>query len=265
MEDKNILSAAKMLFEHRLNKSGLKKLPNHLRPNNIEESYKIQNELNILYLTLSDNYGIGKKVGCTNILAQKQLDIYEPFYGNIYSKFSNTSECNLKLKNFYKPYIEPEISFRIKEDININKKNLKISDANFLFDAMIPSIEIVDFRFDEDIKKAGVNNIIASNAASEYWIRSKDTFLINEIDMEDHKVDLYIDNVIADSGNTNLVLDNPINSAIWLLNKLSDIGEPMLKGQFISTGTCTKAIQINKKCKITADFGNLNKVEIEFI
>ena len=216
-------------------------------------------------MSLSENYCIGKKVACTNPQAQKQMNIHEPFYGNIYSRFSSIDNCKLKLKNFYKPFVEPEISFRLREDININNKYLKISDANFLFDAILPSIEIIDFRFSENIKKAGANNLIASNAASEFWVRSENIYLLTDINMEDHKIDIFIDDELVDTGNTNFVLENPINSAIWLLNKLSSIGEPMLRGQYISSGTCTKAIPINKECVVKADFGNLNKVELEFI
>ena len=62
-----------------------------------------------------------------------------------------------------------------------------------------------------------------------------------------------------------MVLNNPINSAIWVINKLASIGEPMLKGQFITTGTCTKAIKLEKDSFIKADFGTLGCIEFEFI
>ena len=88
MQDKNILLAANILFNHRLNKTGLKKLPSNLNPRTIEESYKIQNELKILYLTLNNNICIGKKVGCTNKFAQEQVNIFEPFYGNLFDSWA---------------------------------------------------------------------------------------------------------------------------------------------------------------------------------
>ena len=81
MNNNNILLAANILFNHRLNRTSIKNnLPLKLIPENIEDAYKIQNELKILYLTLKDNYIIGKKVGCTNKIAQKQVNIFEPFY-----------------------------------------------------------------------------------------------------------------------------------------------------------------------------------------
>ena len=38
-------------------------------------------------------------------------------------------------------------------------------------------------------------------------------------------------------------------------------GETLLKGQFISTGTCTKAHELIPNSKISADFGQFGKVE----
>jgi len=89
--------------------------------------------------------------------------------------------------------------------------------------------------------------------------------LINIINLNDQEVKLFINNKIVSEGNTNMVLENPINSAIWIVNKLALMGEPMLKGQYISTGTCTPAIPISKDNFIKADFGKLGLIEINYI
>ena len=79
--------AAKLLFEHRLNKSNIVDLPSILKPKDENDAYLIQEELKLLYLNLKENISIGKKVGCTSIDGQKQLNINEPFYGNLFSRF----------------------------------------------------------------------------------------------------------------------------------------------------------------------------------
>jgi len=264
MNNKNILLAANILFNNRLNKTGLKNLPFELRPNTIIEAYQIQSELKILYLTLKDNICIGKKVGCTNKIAQKQVEVYEPFYGNLFSKFHDLTKCNLNSKKFFKPFMEPEISLILKNDININKAPFKTEDAGNLFESILPSIEIVDFRFGDKIKDIGINNLVATNGANEYWVKSDKNFQLNEINLNNLSVKLYVNNKLIEEGNTNNVLGNPINSGIWLINRLSEIGEPMLKGQFITTGSCTKAIPFIPNTNIVADFGLLGKVEINY-
>lgn len=265
MIDREIIGSADILFNHRLNRTGLQSLPNKFSPQTITEAYQIQNELKILYLTLKDNVCIGKKCGCTNPAAMSQVGIFEPFYGNLFSKFFDYSGCILNSSKFFKPFIEPEISLIIKEDININDAPFTIKDANDLFDGILPSIEIVDFRFGDNIKDVGINNLIMTNGASEYWIRSNKVFNLNAIDLTNHDIKLFINNNLMESGNTNAVMDNPLNSGIWLINKLSKLGEPMLKGQFISTGTCTKAVPFTPNTNIVADFGLLGKVEINYI
>lgn len=264
MNDKDIFLAAKLLFNHRLNKTGLKNLQEKLQPKSINEAYQIQNELKILYLTLKDNICIGKKVGCSNFIAMSQMGVFEPFYGNLFSKFFDFTGCKLKSTKFFKPYMEPEISLIIKNDININDAPFTINDVEDLFTAILPAIEIVDFRFGDNIKEIGINNLITTNGASEYWIRSNKTYPLNSIDLNDHDIKLYIDNKLIETGNTNAVLGNPINSGVWLINKLAELGEPMLKDQFISTGTCTKAVPFKPNSNIIADFGSLGKVEIEY-
>ena len=83
----------------------------------------------------------------------------------------------------------------------------------------------------------------------------------NTINFENHPVNISFDNKVIGEGNTNSVMGSPINSALWLLNKIAKKGETLLKGQFISTGTCTKAHELIPNSKISADFGQFGKVE----
>ena len=264
MNKEKYRKAANILFNCRINKKRLDKLPIDCIPNNIEEAYKIQDELKILYLTLKDNYTIGKKVGCTNKLAQKQINVEEPFYGNLFSKYSSMSGCRLMSNNFSKPYLEPEFSFRIKEDINITKAPFTFDQIANFTDTVMGSVEIVDFRFNMEFKNIGINNLISTNAASEYWIKGLKEFKLNEINLSNHPVKVFINNNLMDVGNSSNVLGNPLNSLLWLVNKLSLKGEALLKGNVVSTGTCTVAIPLEKNYKVKIDFANMGNIDFQF-
>ena len=263
MLQKNIIHAAKILFEHKLNKNGLDKLESIYEPKTIEDAYLIQEELKINYLTLSNNISLGKKVGCTNIQAQQQIGINKPFYGNLFTRFSSENKVILKSKNFFQPWVEPEIGIRIKEDIDITKAPFDFNDINYLFDGIICSIEIVDFRFTQSIDKIGINNLISTNGASDFWIKGNDIFQIDTVDLNNHPVFLEVNNDIVAEGNTKNVLNNPFNAALWVINLLAEKGEIMLKGQYISTGSCTKAVKIENEQNIKADFGFLGTIELQ--
>ena len=48
------------------------------------------------------------------------------------------------------------------------------------------------------------------------------------------------------------------------INKIAKKGQTLLRGQFISTGTCTKAHELYVGTEISADFGKLGKIEFVY-
>ena len=265
MKKKNFTKTANILFNSRINKQRLDKLPHDCRPENINEAYDIQNKLKQKYLSLKENYLIGKKVGCTNLKAQEQIGINEPFYGNLFSKYSSLDNCNIFSKNFSEPYMEPEIAFKIKKDIDISKSPFTFDKIENYIESIVCSVEIVDFRFTMNLKEIGIENLISSNAASEYWIRNEKEFHVDEIDLNDHPIKVFINEKNVENGNTSNVLGNPKNSLLWLINKLTNEGETLLKNNFVSTGTCTKAIPLKKKSIIRVDFGKIGNIKFQYI
>ena len=257
--------AADILFNSRINLNRIAKLPRDCTPKNNKEAYTIQNALVDKYLLANKkNIVIGMKIGCTNKEAQEQLNINEPFYGNIFSFYSSKSNCSLNITEFFKPFIEPEFSFKINKKLDISKAPHTYEAVYKCIDLVLPSIEIVDSRF-EDWTIAGIDNIIADNAANAYWIHGDEVYNLDLFNFNDHPVLLYINNKIVHRGNSNKVLNNPIHSLTWLINTLAQQGKNLDKNTYISTGTCTPATPVNKGDKICADFGKLGKVKFNFI
>ena len=194
-------------------------------------------------------------------------DTYEG-YGCDYFTYRKSgtqkSKCILKSKDFFKPFIEPEFSFKIKKNTSIYNKKFSIKNINKYIDYILPSIEVVDSRFN-DWKKIGINNLIADNGVNAYWIYGKKTKNLSIFNLNNHIVKLYINNKLLEIGNSKNVLKNPLNSIVWLLNYLSKQGKNFLSESFISTGTCTPAIPIKKGDIIVADFGKLGKIEVNYI
>ena len=242
----------------------LSKLPGDCAPKTSDEGYKIQNKLTKTYLSQKNTVRIiGKKIGCTNKAAQKQINVHEPFYGNIFSNYSSKSECAINSSNFFQPYVEPEFSFKINFSPDPIKAPFDNDDIEKCILSVLPSIEIVDSRF-KDWKSIGINNLIADNGVNAYWIHGKEIKNFKGIDFKNHKVSLKINNKIVVRGNSKNVMGNPINSIVWLANTLADKNQKIPKNAYISTGTCTPAIQIYQGDKITANFGKLGKVSFVY-
>jgi len=116
-----------------------------------------------------------------------------------------------------------------------------------------------------DIKQGEIFALLGPNGASEYWIKGKNEFKLNEINLYNHPVKVFINNKLKEKGNSSNVLNNPLNSLLWLINKLASIGETLLKDNIISTGTCTKAIPLEKNYKVNVNFGKIGNIDFQYI
>ena len=260
MDISKINKAVEILYNSRINLKRIKKLPEDCTPQSFNEAYEIQDELVNKYLKVDKNNSlIGKKIGCTNKAAQIQLNINESFFGNMFSNNISKSNCTINSKNYFSPFVEPEFSFVIKHELDILKAPYKSEIVCESISAVLPSIELVDSRF-EDWTVVGVKNLIADNAVHAHWVYGDEINNLNSFNFSNHSVDLFINGNLIDKGNSNNVMGNPINSLTWLINNLALSGKSLPKNSYISTGTCTPAIPIKKGDKVMADFGKLGNV-----
>ena len=260
MENSKINKAAETLYNARIRKKRIIELPKDCIPESIKEAYDIQDALTNKYISEDKNtLLIGKKIGCTNKAAQTQLNVKESFFGNMFSNNISKSNCIINSEEYFSPFVEPEFSFVMKNELDISKAPYNANQVYELILAVIPSIELVDSRYN-DWKKVGIHHLIADNAVHAHWIYGEEINNLEDFNFDDHSVDLFINNKLIEKGNSKNVMGNPINSLTWLINKLAEKDKVLPKNFYVSTGTCTKAIPINKGDKISADFGNLGKV-----
>ena len=260
MDNSKINKAANILYDARINLKRIKELPKDCIPENINEAYDIQDELVKKYIGADKNTSlIGKKIGCTNKDAQIQLNVKESFFGNIFSNNISKSNCIINSEKYFSPFVEPEFSFIMKNELDISQAPYNSETVYKFISAVLPSIEIVDSRY-EDWTVMGVNNLIADNAVHAHWVYGDEVQNLNLFNFNNHSVDLFINEKLIDKGNSSNVMGNPINSLTWLINNLALAGKSLAKNSYISTGTCTPAIPIKKGDKVMADFGMLGNV-----
>tara|TARA_Y100000590_G_scaffold389256_1_gene464151 strand:+ start:1059 stop:1859 length:801 start_codon:yes stop_codon:yes gene_type:complete len=264
MKIDKINKAANILYNSRINLKKIKELPKDCTPKSMDEAYLIQDELTKKYLT-SDNKNklIGKKVACTNKAAQAQLNIKGSFFGNMFSNNISISNCKINPNFFFSPFVEPEFSFIISNELEISKAPYNVETVYNSISAVLPSIELVDSRYN-DWTSVGVNNLIADNAVHAHWVFGKSIKNLGLFDFSNHSVKLFINDKLIEEGNASNVMGNPINSLTWLINNLALVGKKLPKNHYVTTGTCTKAIPISKGDQVKADFGKLGLVDFIF-
>ena len=264
MDNSKINRAAGILYNSRINLKRIKELPKDCTPKSIQEAYAIQDELTKRYLSANEKtLMIGKKIGCTNNAAKIQLNIRESFFGNMFSNNISKSNTIINPSKYFSPFVEPEFSFVMKNELDVSKAPYSPNIVYESISAVLPSIELVDSRY-EDWTSIGVNNLIAYNAVHAHWVYGGLVEDLNFFNFNNHSVDLFINGKFTEKGNSSNVMGNPINSLTWLINNMALAGKSLPKNYYVSTGTCTKAIPISKGDHIKADFGKLGAVNFVF-
>ena len=221
MENYKIKKAADILYNSRINLKRIKELPKECIPKSLEEAYAIQDELTKRYLSTNQKTSlIGKKIGCTNKAAQIQINVKESFFGNMFSDNISKSNSIIYSDKYFNPFVEPEFSFVMKNELDFSKAPYNADEVYKFISAVLPSIELVDSRY-EDWTSIGVNNLIADNAVHAHWIFGTEISNLNLFNFNNHSVDFFINEKLIEKGNSNNVMGNPISSLTWLINKLA--------------------------------------------
>src|SRR5438105_3657851 len=82
-----VTNSSELLAQARINHQRLPELPASIRPKTPSEAYVVQDGLIDQLLAHYGGEVIGYKVACTNITAQRQLNVDAPFCGRLLSAF----------------------------------------------------------------------------------------------------------------------------------------------------------------------------------
>jgi 2-keto-4-pentenoate hydratase len=192
MENYKIKKAADILYNSRINLKRIKELPKECIPKSLEEAYAIQDELTKRYLSTNQKTSlIGKKIGCTNKAAQIQINVKESFFGNMFSDNISKSNSIIYSDKYFNPFVEPEFSFVMKNELDFSKAPYNADEVYKFISAVLPSIELVDSRY-EDWTSIGVNNLIADNAVHAHWVFGTEISNLNLFNFNNHSVDFLL-------------------------------------------------------------------------
>lgn len=235
-----------------------------MRPTTQEEAYRCQD---LLVQQLTDYYGgavIGYKIACTNVTAQRQLNVDGPFHGRMTSAFCFDSPARLDASQFFMRVVEAEFAFRMAQDlppVSIPRSNEEVAAA---VEGVLPGIEIVDSRFD-DWTTIGALSLIADNACHAAWVKGSLMKDWRGIDLAAQPVRLTVNGNFLREGSGRAVLGHPLNALAWLANQLSSQGRGLKAGQYVTTGVTMEVYMGQRGDQIAADFGPLGVVSLALL
>ena len=224
-------------------------------------AYGIQDRLVPKLLAQHGGRVIGYKIGCTSKGAQALLNTDAPVYGHMFSAWTHGSPAKLQAADFTMRVIEPEFAFTLSDDVPEGEYD-GIGIRPFIAN-IIPSIEIVHHRL-ADWSRFDAPTLIADNAIHGAWIPGGVWADWQSLDLPNHEVKLYADDVLVSEGRGDVVLGDPLAAMAWIANKLQLYGHRLKAGDVVTTGVCMPVYRAQVGERIRADFGVLGMVEVVF-
>ncbi len=262
MDDEAVGEAAAELLDMRANRRVVADLPALLRPRTLTEAYAIQELVVDGLLARSGGRRIGFKVACTNDLAQAALQIDRPLFGCLMSSTTSASGTTLAADQFTHRVVEAEFAFRVGSDVEPVEGGHTPATIAEHIDALIPSIEIVDHRFES--WAVGALRVAADNAIHGWWLGAEPVTDWRGPDLASAAVTVTRNGELVTTGSGAAVLGHPLNVMAWLADELPRYGGRLRQGDVVTTGVATDVFEAVAGDTCVADFGPFGSVTVAF-
>jgi 2-keto-4-pentenoate hydratase len=225
-----------------------------------KQAYEIQ-EINTNYWKEKGQKIVGRKIGLTAPIVQKQLGVDEPDFGMLFDNMYIENEGNVSLSSLIQPKIEAELAFVLSKDLT--GEDISIADVIAATDYVTPALEIVDSR----IKEWNINicDTIADNASSALYVLGSSKTRLSSLDLQNVAMTLFEDDNKVSSGVGMDCLGSPLNSMLWLANKMVVLGRPLAAGDVVLSGAFGKMVNVKPSATYTAIFDDLGSVTVRFV
>ncbi len=247
------------LLDAYVQRERLPELPPDERPDDAQEAYECQGR----FVDLLPGHPIGYKIACTNAIAQRFLNMPEPFYGRLLSATTSDSPARLAADDFFMRIIESEFAFQFARDLPPSERPLDRDQISDALAGVLPGIEIVDSRF-TSWTTVGAPSLIADNACHGAWVKGALIKDWRRLDLAAQAIELHVNGSVVQRGSGSAVLGHPLNALQWLVHRLHAQGIGLKAGEYVTTGVTTDIYDAQPGDHIAADFGPVGTVELQF-
>ena len=230
----------------------------------MDDAYEVQNAIYRAKLAAGREV-IGWKIGLTSKAMQYALDIDIPDSGILFDDMVFENGATVPGGRFIQPRIEAEIAFVMKAPLG--GENITRDSVLEATDCVAPSIEILDTRIRRKDPETGqtrkIFDTISDNAANAGIV----------LGMERHAPDIdlrWIGAIVSRNGEveeTGLgagVLNDPVESVVWLARRMAQYGQRIEPGHVILSGSFIRPVECPSGTQIHADFADFGSVDIAF-
>ena len=252
---------ASELFLALKNQETIRPLSEKYEDININDAYQISRK----FLSLREDQGekvIGKKIGVTSSVVQEMLGVNQPDFGFLTNEMQVKNKSNFSIEDsLIQPRAEAEIAFILKEDIQ--GPGITKEDVILATEKIVPCFEIVDSRIDD--WKIKIQDTIADNASCGIFVLGDGSSSPEKFPMDKLEVIVYKNGEFLSSGFGSAVQGHPAEAVAWLANTLGEYDIPLLKGEFILSGSLVPLEPARAGDNFSLELKGVGTCEINFI
>ena len=252
--------ASELFFAFR-NRETIQPISGRYEEIDINDAYQISRK----FLSLREDRGekvIGKKIGVTSPVVQEMLGVNQPDFGFLTDQMLVKNKSNFSIgDSLIQPRAEAEIAFILKEDIQ--GPGITKEDVISATEKILPCFEIVDSRIDD--WKIKIQDTIADNASCGIFVLGEGSCLPEKFSMDELEVIVYKNGDFLSSGLGSAVQGHPAEAVAWLANTLGEYDIPLLKGEFILSGSLVPLEPALVGDKFSLELKGVGTCEINFI
>ena len=231
----------------------------------MDDAYEVQNAIYRAKLAEGRKV-IGWKIGLTSKAMQYALNIDIPDSGILFDDMLFETGATVPAGRFIQPRIEAEIAFVMRAPLG--GADVTREDVIAATDYVAPSIEILDTRIQRVDPASGkartVFDTISDNAANAGIVLGNERHTIDAHDLRWVGALTFRNSEIEETGLGAGVLNDPVDSVVWLARRMAQYGQRIEPGQVILSGSFIRPIECPPGTHIHADFGAFGRVDISF-
>jgi 2-keto-4-pentenoate hydratase len=256
----NPAQAARRLARHWLLGRHLQEPPEGGRPGTRADGYAVQR----YWPALLGEVG-GWKIAATSVAGQGHIGVSGPLAGPVFADRVRLGDATVSLAGNRMRVAECEVVFTFGRTVHPRGRPWTREEVMALVAAVRPGIEVPDSRF-EHFERAGEAQLIADGACCRDMVLGapvKPGALLNSL--ASLKVQARVSDGRILEGMGSAVLGDPVEALRWFVNEMSQYGQRIEAGQFLTTGACVAPIPIGPGLAVQADFGGLGRMKVRFV
>lgn len=224
-----------------------------------EDAYAIQERNTSRQLDAGGRL-VGRKIGLTARSVQKQLGVEQPDYGMLFADMSVADGEPVSWSRLMQPKVEAEAALVMAHDLP--EPGITVAQLLRSVAFALPAIEIVGSRIaDWNIRFV---DTVADNASSGAFVLGNTPVSLTGLDLRLAGMVMERSGEQVSLGAGAACLGHPLNAAVWLANKMAELGRGLKAGDVVLTGALGPMVSVRPGDVFEARIQGLGSVRAVF-